>query len=290
MEDNLILEGLLSMVTELKEKQEQQATPARQEEVINRLDVIEQRILEIQGKSTIPESALQEIINQITSIKKGQSENQKQDLEDIKGLIVTSHRYFKEKLKVLLPVDTQQPEEAKSFSMYDKILNLISIYLKPKFFLFSAGIIICLVSLALNIHLAKRMQQLQDNDIKYRYLLMKGKADGMNFDLLEINFSRKRNNVFIQNLTDTVIDFEYQSRKQAETLERARLLNEQARRLKEEADKWVNNRIGKAGASDQNHYSGLLLYSFLAPCSFSNFRSAIALNRSLMNSRTSVAR
>ena len=29
MEDNLILEGLLSMVTELKEKQEAQATPYR---------------------------------------------------------------------------------------------------------------------------------------------------------------------------------------------------------------------------------------------------------------------
>ena len=237
MEDNLILEGLLSMVTELKEKQEQQATPVSQEEVINRLDVIEQRILEIQGKSTIPESALQEIISQITSIKRGQSENQKQDLDDIKGLIVTSHRYFKEKIKALLPVDTQQPEEAKSVSMYDEILNRISSYLKPKFFLFSAGIIICLVSLALNIHLAKRMQQLQDNDIKYRYLLMKGKAGGKDFDLLEMNFSRKRNNVFIQNLTDTVIDFEYQSMKQAETLERARLLDEQARQLKEEADK-----------------------------------------------------
>ena len=32
MEDNLILEGLLSMVTELKEKQEQQVTPASREE------------------------------------------------------------------------------------------------------------------------------------------------------------------------------------------------------------------------------------------------------------------
>ena len=29
MEDNLILEGLLSMVTELKEKQEQQERPSR---------------------------------------------------------------------------------------------------------------------------------------------------------------------------------------------------------------------------------------------------------------------
>ena len=40
MEDNLILEGLLSMVTELKERQEKQVTPASREETINRLDVM----------------------------------------------------------------------------------------------------------------------------------------------------------------------------------------------------------------------------------------------------------
>ena len=33
----------------------------------------------------------------------------------------------------------------------------------------------------------------------------------------------------IRNLTDTVIDFEYRSKKQAEALERARLLNKQAK-------------------------------------------------------------
>ena len=119
----------------------------------------------------------------------------------------------------------------------DKFLNWITPYLKPKFFLFSAGILICLVSLVLNIRFAERMQQLQDNDIKYRYLLMKGKADGNSLDLLEINFSRKRDNSFIRHLTDTVTDFEYRSRKQAEALERARLLDEQAKQLKKEADK-----------------------------------------------------
>ena len=66
---------------------------------------------------------------------------------------------------------------------------------------------------------------------------MKGKADGSSFDLLEMNFSRKRDNSFIQSVTDTVIDFEYRSRKQAEALERARLLDEQAKQLKKEADK-----------------------------------------------------
>ena len=237
MEENLILEGLLSMVTELKEKQEQQVTPASREETINRLDVIEQRILELQGKPAIPENIVQEILSQITSIKKGQSENQKQDLEDIKGLIVASHRYFKEKVKILFPADTQQLEKIEPSSLYDKFLNRITPYLKPKYFLFSAGILICLVSLVLNIRFAERMQQLQDNDIKYRYLLMKGKTDGNSLDLLEMNFSRKRDNAFIQSVTDTVIDFEYRSRKQAEALERARLLDEQAKQLKKEADK-----------------------------------------------------
>lgn len=237
MEDNLILEGLLSMVTELKEKQEQQVAPASREEMINRLDVIEQRILEIQNKSAITENTVQEILSQIADIKKGQSDNQKQDLDDIKGMIVTSHRYFKEKLKPLFPTDTRQQEKVEPVSIYDKILSRITPYLQPRFFLFSAGIVIGITSLILNVRFVERMQQLQDNDIKYRYLLMKGKADGDMLNLLELKFIRERDNAFIQDLTDTVIDFEYRSRKQAEALERARLLNVQAEQLKEEAGK-----------------------------------------------------
>ena len=81
------------------------------------------------------------------------------------------------------------------------------------------------------------MQRLQDNDIKYRYILMKGKANGNSLDLLETKFSRERDNAFIRSLTDSVKCFEYRSRKQAEALERARLLNEQAEQLKEQANK-----------------------------------------------------
>ena len=228
MENNLILEGLLSMVTELKERQEKQVTPASREETINRLDVIEQRISEMQGKSGIPENMVQEILNQIGSIRKGQSENQKQDLEDIKGLIVTSHRYFKERLKVLFPADDTPAGEITPVSWYGKLIYRVTPYLKPKFFLLSAGFIICIISLILNIRFTERMQRLQDNDIKYRYILMKGKADGSSLDLLETKFSRERDNAFIRSLTNSVKGFEYRSRKQAEALERARLLNEQA--------------------------------------------------------------
>ena len=235
MENNLILEGLLSMVTKLKERQEKQVTPASREETINRLDVIEQRISEMQGKSGITENTVREILNQIGSIGKGQFENQKQDLEDIKGLIVTSHRYFKERLKVLFPVDDTPPTgETTPISWHGKLTYRITPYLKPKFFLLSAGFIICIASLILNIRFTERIQ---DNDIKYRYILMKGKADGSSLDLLETKFSRERDNAFIRSLTDSVKGFEYRSRKQAEALERARLLNEQAEQLKEEADK-----------------------------------------------------
>ena len=59
------------MVTELKERQEKQVTPASREEMINRLDVIEQRISDMQGKSGIPENMVQEILNQIGCIGKG---------------------------------------------------------------------------------------------------------------------------------------------------------------------------------------------------------------------------
>ena len=139
----------------------------------------------MQNKPAISENTVQEILNQIACIKKRQSGNQKQDLDDIKGMIVTSHRYFKEKLKELFPTDTRQQEKVEAVSLYDKILSRITPYLQPKFFLFSAGIIIGIVSLILNVRFMERMQQLQDNDIKYRYLLMKGKADGNMLNLLD---------------------------------------------------------------------------------------------------------
>ena len=55
MEDNLILEGLLSMVTELKEKLEAQVTPASREETLERLGTIEQALSELHSNSAVPE-------------------------------------------------------------------------------------------------------------------------------------------------------------------------------------------------------------------------------------------
>ena len=57
------------------------------------------------------------------------------------------------------------------------------------------------------------MQQLQDNAMKYCYLLMRRKAEEETLDKLENKFNRQRDNGFIRNRTDSVIDFEYCSRK-----------------------------------------------------------------------------
>lgn len=79
------------------------------------------------------------------------------------------------------------------------------------------------------------MGQLQDNDMKYRYLLMQGQADSSILERLENKFKWQRDERFIRSLTDSVLDFEERCHRQAEALERARLLNEQAEQLKREA-------------------------------------------------------
>ena len=235
MEKNLILEGLLSMVTELKEKQEAQVTPASREETLERLNAIEQVLSELHSNPAIPEKDLQAIQSQLDEIRNGMQSQQKH-IEDTKKIALETYRCFKVMLDTLGSCKTDK-EEAIPLPLYQRIYNKVASWIRPGLFLFSAVLVICSVSIFLNIRLAERMQQLQDNDMKYRYLLMQGQADGEVFDILETKFNWQRDNGFIQSLTDSVIDFEYRSRKQAEALERARLLNEQAELLRKEADK-----------------------------------------------------
>ena len=238
MEDNLILEGLLSMVTELKGKLEAQVTPASREETLERLEAIEQALSELHSNSAVPEEKLQVIQSQLDDIR-NRMQGQQKNIEDTKKITLETYRNFKIMVDTLNSYKTDK-EEATPLPFYQRIYNKVTSWIRPGLFVFSAVLVICSASIFLNVRLVTRMQQLQDNDMKYRYILMKGEADGDCLDLLETNFSRERDNAFIQNLTDSVTRFEYRSRKQAEALERARLLNEQAERLKKEA-----NRLGK---------------------------------------------
>lgn len=235
MEDNLILEGLLSMVTELKGKLEAQVTPASREETLERLEAIEQALSELHSNSAVPEEKLQVIQSQLDDIR-NRMQGQQKNIEDTKKITLETYRNFKIMVDTLNSYKTDK-EEATPLPFYQRIYNKVTSWIRPGLFVFSAVLVVCSASIFLNVRLVTRMQQLQDNDIKYRYLLMQGWADGEIFDILETKFNWQRDNGFIQSLTDSVIDFEYRSRKQAEALERARLLNEQAEQLRKEADK-----------------------------------------------------
>ena len=235
MEDNLILEGLLSMVTELKEKLEAQVTPASREETIERFGAIEQALSRLHTNPAVSVEKLQTIQSQLDDVR-NKMQGQQQHIEDTKRISLEIYRNFKIMVDTLNSYKTDK-EEATPLPFYQRIYNKVTSWIRPGLFVFSAVLVICSASIFLNVRLVTRMQQLQDNDIKYRYLLMQGWADGEIFDILETKFNWQRDNGFIQSLTDSVIDFEYRSRKQAETLERARLLNEQAEQLRKEADK-----------------------------------------------------
>lgn len=238
MEDNLILEGLLSMVTELKEKQEAQVMPASREETLERLDAIERTLSELHGSPAVPKKELQAVQSRLDSIR-DEMQGQQKHIEDTKKIALETYRCFNVMVKTLNAYRTER-EEAAPLPFYRRIYNRVASWVRPKLFLFSAGLIVCATSLFLNVRLTERMGQLQDNDMKYRYLLMQGQADGNTLERLENKFKWQRDERFIRSLTDSVLDFEERCRRQAEALERARLLNEQAEQLKKEADRLGN--------------------------------------------------
>ncbi len=242
MEENLILEGLLSMVTELKEKQEAQVTPAGREETLSRLEAIERALSELRRTPAIPEKELQAISDKLSEIRKSGQE-QRQSFGEVKRYVVATFGCLKDMLEMLQRCHEERTsggEETKPVPLYQQIYNKAASLVRPRSFLFSAGLIVCATSLFLNVRLTERMGQLQDNDMKYRYLLMQGQADGSTLERLENKFKWQRDERFIRILTDSVLDFEERCRKQAEALERARLLNEQAEQLKREADRLGN--------------------------------------------------
>ena len=223
------------MVTELKEKQEAQVTPASREETLERLDAIERTLSELHGSPAVPKKELQAVQSRLDNIR-DEMQAQQKHIEDTKKIALETYRCFNVMVKTLNAYRTER-EDAAPLPFYRRIYNRVASWVRPKLFLFSAGLIVCATSLFLNVRLAERMGQLQDNDMKYRYLLMQGQADGSTLERLENKFKWQRDERFIRNLTDSVLDFEERCRRQAEALERARLLNEQAERLKKEADK-----------------------------------------------------
>ena len=139
MEDNLILEGLLSMVTELKEKLEAQVTPASREETLERLGTIEQALSELHSNSAVPEEKLQVIQSQLDDIR-SRMQGQQKNIEDIKKITLETYRCFKVMIDTLGSCRTDK-EEATPLPFYQRIYNKVTSWVRPGLFVFfgSAG-------------------------------------------------------------------------------------------------------------------------------------------------------
>ena len=105
MEENLILEGLLSMVTELKEKQEAQVTPASREETLERLNAIEQALSELHSNPAVSEKDLQAIRSQLNDIR-NRMQGQQKHLSSLEKLKLRS---ISEPLNVYSPLEMDMP-------------------------------------------------------------------------------------------------------------------------------------------------------------------------------------
>ena len=145
MDDNLILEGLLSMVTELKEKQEAQITPASREETLERFDAIEQALSELHNNPAVPEKDLQAIRSQLDDIR-NRMQGQQKHIEDTKKISLETYRCFKTMIDTLNSYKREK-ESVISLPFYQRIYNKVTSWIRPRLFIFSAVLVLCSASI-----------------------------------------------------------------------------------------------------------------------------------------------
>ena len=158
MEDNLILEGLLSMVTEMKEKLEAQVTPASREETLERFGAIEQALSRLHNNPAVPVGKLQTIQSQLDDVR-NRIQGQQQHIEDTKKISLEVYRNFKIMVDTLNSYKTDK-EDVAHLPFYQRFCNKVTSWIRPGLFIFSAVLVLCSASIWLNIRLATRMQQL----------------------------------------------------------------------------------------------------------------------------------
>lgn len=79
--------------------------------------------------------------------------------------------------------------------------------------------------------------ELTDNDVKYRYIKMHSRTDSIQISQLEEVFVYNRNEKIIKQIKSDIQDYERSVLERAKLLEQARLRQEEAQKLQNEADK-----------------------------------------------------
>jgi hypothetical protein len=124
-------------------------------------------------------------------------------------------------------------EEARKPVVQERhfIINLVS----SETIFICVGLIIIIVGLTSWLYFATRPNyDRDDNDLKYRYILMQGEVSPKELNQLEAIFENRRDSVKI--IRNQVERYEKALMEEAKRLEQARLKEQEAERLREEAE------------------------------------------------------
>ena len=140
-------------------------------------------------------------------------------------------------LEELILSKLEQIEQAQTAPK--KLHHRISVDIKSSWVSFTlVGLFLFLVtSLCLCYKLKEANNKLADNDIKYRYIKMYSKTDSIQISKLEDIFVYNRNEITIDKIKSDVQEYEQAVYKSAQLLEQAKLREEEAKELQNQADK-----------------------------------------------------
>ncbi|WP_052332498.1 hypothetical protein [Bacteroides neonati] len=218
-EMSLVLDGMSNMLSDIKVLLEERPLSSGNEDLAllsDRLSLLQQDIQVFKDKT---------IVNH-------------QDWED-SLIVVQKYIAALQVCKNMVKTRADVFAELQRIAEQVKRLERITVYKCHSFelktsrpFFFQIGLILVITALICgNAYQLKKSHKLEDNDLKYRHILMRGGINGGKLDTLEICFNRSRNYEQIDIIREEVENFEYRSKKVAEKLEQIRLLNQEAKIL-----------------------------------------------------------
>ncbi len=163
------------------------------------------------------------VINELSKLHKRMDAFDEQEQPDIEGV------------KQLLAEATDKMEEIKVKHNIDEKRFSFALYTKEFWILLSMFIIVVAGSTSAIYHLSRPNVQKEDNDLKYRYIKMKGEVSPKQIVELEDIFELNRDNAKIKQMREDVEAYEDAVRKQAALAEQARLKEQAAKELDNKA-------------------------------------------------------
>ena len=132
----------------------------------------------------------------------------------------------------------EQIEHSITQPVRQKLHHKVSIDIKSSWvFLTMIGLFLFLVmSLVLNYNQKQENNRLADNDFKYRFIKASNQVDSIKLSELENIFTYNRSEKAIKELQERVISYEKALAEQARKLEQANFKEQEAERLKQEAE------------------------------------------------------